>query len=500
MKIGRLHQLSSALVGGQCAHVMLVIYGVIIVSILGTWLYLSLPVKIDNQIIMGFRLTELRFAIDSWNAGYPLLTGLDSANYIDKYSSLDQARQHGMRAIGISDDLGMYMIVPPLASWFGLDDPGVILKYIIFFSFFALMCFYPLIFNRLSPSHFLVLLSPFLVIPGMAFGYISGFSAVYWVQAWVLLACTPLLWLALKKPWNRRMLHVLLVVAFIAGIASVFRSAAGLGVLGACLIVLLIKSGFSGKGLVYVTVLVLVYLVSSQGVISLATSYRNANLMQAGITDIRPANHPFWHTIYIGLGWQDRPMRMLEKFGPMVQEQFARLGFGKPNPWGIKYKDEFAAAKVAESDPEAVYLSKAYSDVLRQEYFRLLRQDPWYFFQSYLLKFVTSLGVSIWMVFSFSMMTISLGVLAISLGIFRDSLSMWRALRSRLKESIHYFLIIAPIAGIGVLQGLLASPNSKYLLGLTGSLYLVWMLLIIFLFQSMCERLLSTPSKLRETG
>ena len=75
----------------------------------------------------------------------------------------------------------------------------------------------------------------------------------------------------------------------------------------------------------------------------------------------RAAGHPFWHPMYLGLGFL-------------------------PNPWGIAWNDTIAADAVARVDPTAAYLSPRYESILRHLYFQIVWHDPGYVARVYALK------------------------------------------------------------------------------------------------------------------
>jgi hypothetical protein len=77
------------------------------------------------------------------------------------------------------------------------------------------------------------------------------------------------------------------------------------------------------------------------------------------LAEIRPgyepvtARHPLWHNVYIGFG-------------------FLR------NVHGIRYSDDIAAERARQLQPGVTYMSAEYQRLLRGEVLRLLREDPWF--------------------------------------------------------------------------------------------------------------------------
>ena len=73
------------------------------------------------------------------------------------------------------------------------------------------------------------------------------------------------------------------------------------------------------------------------------------------------SGHPLWHNAYLGLGYIE-------------------------NPWGIHWKDEFAVNFVKQKDPRVKKYSSEYEHILKQEFFRIVREKPFYFVKVNLAK------------------------------------------------------------------------------------------------------------------
>lgn len=152
---------------------------------------------------------------------------------------------------------------------------------------------------------------------------------------------------------SRRLFWVWVVVGVLSsGIALLLREAIGLmGVVVGLLAVGVSYLGSGGKR----RKASLVYLVLIGGVLSslfvpqLVFGARNSayGIAPSG----RLEQHGAWHNLYIGLG--------------VVK-----------NPFGIEWLDDNAVQAVKKIDPSIGYLSKAYYDTLRREYFRIVVSHP----------------------------------------------------------------------------------------------------------------------------
>lgn len=77
-----------------------------------------------------------------------------------------------------------------------------------------------------------------------------------------------------------------------------------------------------------------------------------------------------WHSMYIGLGFED-------------------------NPYGIYYKDECGIAKAKSINPVAEYHSEEYFQILKEEYFKILKNDPQWVLKGYIKKVILCIISSI---------------------------------------------------------------------------------------------------------
>jgi len=73
-------------------------------------------------------------------------------------------------------------------------------------------------------------------------------------------------------------------------------------------------------------------------------------------------HHSIWHALYIG------------------------LGFIKNNPYVAGYRDELAVQKVYSISPTTIPLSPDYERILREEFFRIAREDPGFILATLIAK------------------------------------------------------------------------------------------------------------------
>jgi hypothetical protein len=298
--------------------------------------------------ILGTRADGLEQTLAALDRGWPVLTSLLDSG--DLYRA------------GSSDDQGIYLFVPLLAHVIGYDDPVNLLRWIALVSFAVPIALYPWMIRELTGSTLAALGSPFALLIGL---WLMPLGDIYWVGAWVTLALVPPL-LLLDRRWPRYGLVLLVGLLVLASAASAIRSQSGAPILiGAVLVTLRRPWTAWAKAGAVVVCLVAFLSVSTFGMAA-ARAVREHELGGRALTGDPGRGHPFWHTAYIGLGYL-------------------------PNDWDIRYQDSVAYRDVLRIDPKARYLGPAYDRILRDRYFRLVREDPLVAGESYGSKVLVAL-------------------------------------------------------------------------------------------------------------
>lgn len=81
-------------------------------------------------------------------------------------------------------------------------------------------------------------------------------------------------------------------------------------------------------------------------------------------------NMPAWHTLYVGLGWEE-------------------------NKYGITWNDACGTEAAQKIDPDVIPNSKEYHELIKQVYLSLVKEDPLYILQSYIRKMIACIKVNI---------------------------------------------------------------------------------------------------------
>jgi hypothetical protein len=347
------------------------------------------------------RLTDLTLAVRALNHGAPpLLALLPGAG--------------GLYPAGYADDVGPFLYLAPLGHILGITNPYTLYRIEFVALWTVALLVWPLVFSQLFRSRLAGLLAPLLLMLYVVED--STATNQYWVPGWAVAVCLPLLMLAAERARSgRRDATTWLLVGgavVVAGFANTMRSSSGYGILIAGLaLAVVIMASWRRRLLAAISVLGVFWLASS-GVISAAVAYRNAvdgrqplaqaftaNLGGTTVDSIGGTAHPFWHTAYIGLGF-DR------------------------NKYGIYYSDSSAYNYVLSLHPGAKADSPVESATLSKRYFHLLSTDPGFVLGGYLHK----AGVALDMAVQDSLLLLVLVPCALLASARRRQLVIWLAL------------------------------------------------------------------------
>ena len=314
----------------------LLLYGVLLAGLSVHHFQAAVP---DRPVLMGTRADGVEQSIRTLESGGPPLLGC--RNDYDRAHPLD-----GCAPVGVTDDQGLYLYLPLFAQAAGLDSAEEALKwfYIALFAVLALVS--PLVFYGLFKSVLAALVAPAAIV--FHFDLFVD-TDIYWITGWCYLLAVPLL-LLLYERWGRYSPLLLAGVVAIGSFATSIRIHAGLPILLGALIVAVLRRR-SLPGLLATAAIVCVAYLSFAAVLMGAREYRDYAVGDPGLSERYPTRHPFWHNAYIGLGYL-------------------------PNRYGIEWNDAISTEFVRQKDPEAGYLSARYEQILRDEWFRIAREDP----------------------------------------------------------------------------------------------------------------------------
>lgn len=255
------------------------------------------------------------------------------------------------------DDPGIYLYLPLLGHAFGIENPNILLKWFLLGLFSLALLLYPLVFYEVFRSAAAALAAPILLLLH-EYRFYERTTEVYWIAAWCLYLCVPILLLLYRRPWDRLSLVVLAALNIVASFATSLRYPAGLPILLASLLLILFRERRWARRLSVAAVAFVAYISISTIAFGAITAARDRS---AGLPAGRYKISPTWHLTYIGLGYVD-------------------------NRFGIRAQDQIAYEHAKRSNPGLVYFGPGYERAVRHQYFRVLERDPGFVARSYALK------------------------------------------------------------------------------------------------------------------
>jgi hypothetical protein len=286
--------------------------------------------------LMTSRHSALRYTLDGYHRSKVPLVAFDGTNYFKA---------------GFGDDPGIYYFIPQLAALSGLPlERSIDLFFgtILAVSLLSGIAGFLSILNRWP----LKLWSVFALCMLLWFCYRKG--DIYIALSAPAVAIVPwVLHLLKKNAAGAGMATFLFGVGLLAGFANEMRSHAATGLM--IFVVILVafewKRGWGRK---------LALLAALLAGMTVSVAYFDALLARrdAYVATVQPLytptvdHHSIWHALYIG------------------------LGFIKNNPYVPDYRDEVAKQTVHSISPSTPFLSPEYERILRNEFFRIVREHP----------------------------------------------------------------------------------------------------------------------------
>lgn len=303
--------------------------------------------------MMGSRVTNLAYAFDGLQQTHVPLVAKSA---------------QGFFPAGFADDQGLYYFIPWMARATGLSFQ--VSAYLFLFSIvlagwllgsWGFWKIFKPVWLRLAASALLLV---------FCLETYRKVEDIYLVMLFTVLAFVPNL-LAFsrngKNSW-KELWPWFTLGTVVLGYCNFIRSQSGNGILLFMAVWLVLNNGIPWKRKVP---LFLVLLACSQvSVFHFKALWKNRDAyLQANQPGYQlPVNgHPFWHSVYIGFGYL-------------------------PNPYGLQYADEVAAAKVASVDPKIPYCSPQYEKVLEGATLDFVRSHPLFALKTFFMKALKLLG------------------------------------------------------------------------------------------------------------
>jgi len=283
--------------------------------------------------VMPTRLLELKQAIAGYAKTGIELISFDGNNFFPT---------------GLSDDIGLYYIIPKLVCLFDVSPELAIALF--FYGIVIASCLVGSIGFLFFCKTWLARV--FSVFSLTMFSYVScrGMTDVYLVQSSVAIAIIPwTLYFLHKKKVMISSLVFLFLSGIVIGYAHYIRSFSSFAVFLFIILssMFLVVDTLKKKLLLFCVLCfgLVVPFVHINNVIAKRKSFLGAPL------DTFEQKHVFWHTVYAGFG--------------LLQ-----------NDLGIECNDNVIIKKIEQVEPEAVYPSKLYEAAAKKEVIRLFKEQP----------------------------------------------------------------------------------------------------------------------------
>ena len=351
--------------------------------------------------IMPFRLKQLEWTLRAYEkTGISFLAEQDS-KYLPS---------------GGADDVGIYYFVPKIAN---LLDVNVAAATNIFFSgllFISLVIgsigFLLLFKNRLAQGISIVALL-LLTLVSWEIG------DVYIAKTVATVTVLPLfLYFIKNKKFSLSFYFFTLGAGFVIGFNHFVRSYSGLAV-GIFILSMLVFLNIKWKQKMALVIVLTVGVLIPTTYMSTVLNKRDAFLIKnEAMVDGNLRQHALWHNVYLGFGYLN-------------------------NKYGIEYNDNIARAKVASVVPNNKYraYNQEYNDILRREFFKLVKNDP--------LFTLTTVFSKVGILIGYLLVYANVGLIA----------SFYRTKERSIEVSFWLAMVFSSLPAI------LVMPNSVYMLG-----------------------------------
>jgi len=302
--------------------------------------------------LMPMRYAELQAAFDSYAQGLPPLVAATQTDSGTVYRA-------------ISDDAGLYYLLPKLAHLFHLapSEAWAVWFFAILILSFGVGIYGTMHLLKTLPAKIL-----YFIELSFLGALIIKYGDIYQIAPCLALAAVPLLLQNLCSERGDRALWrdatALGTAGFIFGLAHLVRSHSATGLMLFVIILLLFGTAVRAwhKRLLLVAIVLIGFMLPLLYMNHVA-DMRDA-FLKAHQPNYHPVlrQHPFWHTVYIGLGYLS-------------------------NDYGLAYKDIVAAKKAHELAPDTPWYIPQYDAALKTAVIDLLRKDPVFVVGTLLAKF-----------------------------------------------------------------------------------------------------------------
>ncbi len=302
------------------------------------------------MIIMECRYEELNNAIAGLNASGVPLVALNSDTYT---------------AAGLGDNLGIHYFIPWLAKTLGISVDHAINVFfgglLLVGGLIAICCFF-LAFRHWTAR--LISTVGILLLTKVSFHYSDVYIAFFFAVASII----PIFILLYQKfyRFNSRLILSIAFSGLIIGYSNFIRSYAGTGVLLFLFSWIFLDPNLLLKDKLRSIIILIAFVSIPYAHFKFMECQRDRFLTKNNPTYQYISDAHTWHSIYIGLGYCK-------------------------NKYGIEYDDTIAWRKARSINPNVIYCSNEYEQILKDQCFLLAKTDPIFVLKTTLMKIIVLL-------------------------------------------------------------------------------------------------------------
>lgn len=371
---------------------------------------------------------------------------------------------------------GFYIFAPYICYHvMGIEDAETVLEVCQNFYGMIFMSVIPLLIYMLCNSAALGLISPILVhlILGEVLYRIK--MSPYYSLAWGAVLSFIVLSLLLKEKRKSAIWKFIVAECIIIAMSNFIRAGSVVACEAALVFVVIYKQysiRFAGG---YKLRNLLKSIFSVQAVLTVILMLVLSNTLERGAAKLlcningleTPNRQQQWHSLYIGLGFEE-------------------------NEFGIVYEDSCGLLKAQEMKPDVEYHSVEYFGILKNEYFKMWKENPGFVIAGYIKKWILCILYSIYFVLAYSNIFCIIGAfLYLGYCILIRKINIIQFIRL---NWIYILLCIFIYFG-GMLQGIMAIPAPGYIYGSISMAQLTILFLDLLLCLRICSKLKETAIK-----
>ena len=347
-----------------------------------------------------------------------------------------------------------WIFYPYLASMLGITSSNEIFLFVQMFTSGLAFSILPLFFYWLTRNFFIGLFSPLLIWSFCGEWLFQTHTDFHWASYWIIIVSMPLLIILYRRKWDRLSWFVFASLCICISFSNMIRAQSALPALIAVLVIIYLKlilpawkSRNSNKPFCKSNFIVLFAIVTVILSYILLETIMPAVYSAINGTQRTTNSEQFWHSLYIGLGWEE-------------------------NPFGIVYTDEFVLLRAVELGAD-IYTRNA-RDVIREEYLMLMRENAAFFISSYIRKFFHIIITVSHLARIPLLMSCVLYIVAFVKN------------RTLFKKYLPALLIITAGLLIGCIEAMIAVPTVRYLFGSIAAANLIPVIAVIAALDSIC--------------